>query len=56
MVTSHRQPVARILPAGAPVARISDPIRPVKDMLKVKGVLRRSVSAVDVLLADRRRR
>ena len=57
VVTSHRHPVARILPSSAPTARIMEPTRPVKDLLKVKGVKRRrSVSAVDMLLADRRRR
>jgi len=57
VVTSHRHPVARILPSSAPAARIMEPTRPVKDLLKVKGVRRRrTVSAVDTLLADRRRR
>ena len=57
VVTSHRHPVARILPSGAPSGQIIEPSRPVKDVLKVKGVRRRrSVSAVDTLIADRRRR
>ena len=57
VVTSHRHPVARILPSTTPTARIIEPTRPVKDVLKVKGVRRRrSVSGVDVLIADRRRR
>ena len=57
VVTSHRHAVARILPSGAPSAQIIEPSRPVKDVLKVKGVRRRrSVSAVDMLIADRRRR
>jgi prevent-host-death family protein len=57
VVTSHRHPVARILPSDAPTAGILEPIRPVKDLLKIKGVKRRrSVSAVETLLSDRRRR
>ena len=57
VVTSHRHRVARILPASAPDARISEPSRPVKDLKKVKGVKpRRSVSAVRTLLEDRERR
>jgi prevent-host-death family protein len=57
VVTSHRHPVARILPSAAPTARIIEPTRPVKDLSKVKGLRRRrSVSAVDILIADRRRR
>ena len=57
VVTSHRHPVARILPSTAPSAQIIEPTRPVKDILKVRGLKRRrSVSGVDMLLADRRRR
>jgi len=57
VVTSHRHPVARILPTASPAATIIEPIRPAKDVLTAKGVKRRrSVSAVDTLLADRRRR
>jgi len=57
VVTSHRHPVARILPSDAPTVRILEPTRPVKDLLKIKGVKRRrSVSAVETLLSDRRRR
>lgn len=57
VVTSHRHPVARILPSDAPTTRILEPSRPVKDLLKIKGVKRRrSVAAVETLLSDRRRR
>ena len=57
VVTSHRHRVARILPASAPDAQISEPSRPLKDLKKVKGVKpRRSVSAVRALLEDRERR
>jgi len=57
IVTSHRHPVARITPTSTPRDNIIASTRPVKDVLKVKGVQRRrSVSAVDMLIADRRRR
>ena len=57
VVTSHRHTVARILPFTTLTAQIIEPTRPVKDLRKIKGVKRRrSVSAVDSLLADRRRR
>ena len=57
VVTSRGYPVARILPAVAPATRIIESTRPVKDLLKIKGVKRRgSVSALDTLLSDRRRR
>jgi prevent-host-death family protein len=57
VVTSHRHRVARILPATAPSAEIIEPIRPVKELRKIKGVkLRRSASGVNSLLEDRRRR
>ncbi len=57
VVTSHRHRVARILPASALDAQITEPSRPVNDLRKVKGVKpRRSVSAVKTLLEDRRRR
>ena len=56
-VTSHRHPVARLMPTNTPSDEIIASTRPVKDVLKVKGVrCRRSVSAVDMLIADRRRR
>jgi prevent-host-death family protein len=57
VVTSHRHPVARILPTAAPASRVTEPTRPVKELLKLKGVKRRRfTSAVDTLLSDRRRR
>jgi len=57
VVTSHRHPVARIIPISAPSVRISEPSRPVKDLFKLKGVkLKRARSAVKSLLDDRRRR
>ncbi len=55
MVTSHDQPMARILPRSVPAELISDPTRPVTDLLKLKGVKRRrSVTSVENLLSDRR--
>lgn len=57
IVTSHRHEVARILPASAPPTQIKEPSRPVKDLLRLKGVkLRRPTSAVRTLLEDRGRR
>ena len=57
IVTSHRHPVARLIPTNTPSDEIIASTRPVKDVLKIKGVRRRrSVSAVDLLIADRRRR
>ena len=57
VVTSHRHPVARILPSEAPTVQILEPRRPVKDLLKIKGIKRRrAVSAVETLFSDRRRR
>ncbi len=57
VVTSHRHRVARILPAAAPDAQVTEPSRPVSDLRKIKGVKpRRSLSAVRILLEDRRRR
>lgn len=57
IITSHRHPVGRILPASGPTLRIREPRRPVKDLALVKGIrLKRSSSAVKTLLDDRRRR
>jgi antitoxin (DNA-binding transcriptional repressor) of toxin-antitoxin stability system len=57
VVTSHRHRVARILPVTTPSAEIVEPIRPVKDLKKIRGIKpRRSLSAVKSLLDDRRRR
>jgi prevent-host-death family protein len=57
VVTSHRHRVARILPPTAPDARVAEPSRPVKDVAKIRGIKpRRSISGVETLLADRRRR
>ncbi|MGH8595570.1 MAG: type II toxin-antitoxin system Phd/YefM family antitoxin [Gammaproteobacteria bacterium] len=57
VVTSHRHPIARILPWEPRTAQIIEPTRPTTDVLKVTGVQRRrSVAGVHILLADRRRR
>jgi prevent-host-death family protein len=57
VVTSHRHRVARILPPSTPSAEVTKPSRPVKDLKKLKGIKRRrSMSAVQRLLDDRRRR
>ena len=57
VVTSHRHRVARILPPSISSAEIANPSRPVQDLKKVKGIKRRrSISAVQALLEDRRRR
>ena len=57
IITSHRHPVGRILPASGPTMGIREPSRPVKDLSMVKGVKpRRSASAVKALMDDRRRR
>jgi prevent-host-death family protein len=57
VVTSHRHPVARILPVTAALTEIVQPTRPVKDLRKIKGIKsRRSVSGVKSLLDERRRR
>lgn len=57
VVTSHRHLVARILPVSAPDAQPGPASRPVRDLLKLKGIkARRSISAVNALLEDRRRR
>ncbi len=57
VVTSHRQRVARILPVSAPESQSTEPSRPVKDLLKLRGIKpRRTISAVGTLLEDRQRR
>jgi prevent-host-death family protein len=57
IVTSHRHRIARILPATLSSAETSEPTRPVKDLRKIKGLkLKRSLSGVNMLLDDRRRR
>lgn len=57
VVTSHRHKVARIVPVTEGTSQTRHPSRPVAELLKLKGVkARRSISAVDTLVSDRRRR
>jgi len=57
VVTSHRHRVARILPPSGLSAEVTGPSRSVKDLKKIKGIKpRRSLSGVQTLLEDRRRR
>lgn len=57
LVTSYRQPVARIVPPHARSQQISRPSRPVSDVRGVKGLKRRiTVSAVRSLVEDRQAR
>jgi len=57
IITSHRHPVGRILPASGQAIPIREPRRPVKDLSLIKGIrLKRSSSAVKSLMDDRRRR
>ena len=56
VVTSHRHEVARIVPLTTPTTQTREPSRPVAELLRLKGVKPRRVSAVDTLLSDRRHR
>ena len=57
VVTSHRHRVARILPPSTPGLGPTRPSRPVKDLRRLTGVkARRGVTALGILLEDRRRR
>ena len=57
LVTSHQIRVARISPVASPTGAVIPPVRPVKDLLKLKGVrTRRSTTAVAALINDRRHR
>lgn len=57
IVTSHRHPIARMLPVQNPGSdlEIIPATRPVSDLKKIKGV-KLDVDLVADLLADRRRR
>lgn len=55
IVTSHRRPVARVVPESEALD-IRHPSRPLSALRRIPGVrLRRGVSAVDALIEDRRR-
>jgi prevent-host-death family protein len=57
VVTSHRRQIARVIPENAAHLAIRQPSLPIRALASVRGVkLRRSVSAVSLLLADRERR
>jgi prevent-host-death family protein len=58
VVTSHRHPIARIVPAAKTFEdelRIIPAKKPVSSLKKIKGI-KLSFDPVDVLLEDRRRR
>jgi antitoxin (DNA-binding transcriptional repressor) of toxin-antitoxin stability system len=56
VVTSYETRIARIVPVASSGLEIREPVRPPSDLRKLKGVKPRSVSAVDVLIQDRRAR
>jgi antitoxin (DNA-binding transcriptional repressor) of toxin-antitoxin stability system len=57
VITAYRQKVARILPMTASTAEPDPAVRPVADLLKVKGIRRRqNISGVEALMEDRRTR
>jgi prevent-host-death family protein len=55
VVTSHNTKIARIVPVADSVD-IIEPRRPASDLRKLRGVKPRAVSAVDLLIQDRRKR
>jgi antitoxin (DNA-binding transcriptional repressor) of toxin-antitoxin stability system len=55
VVTSHDTKIARIVPMTAAAIEIRAPKRPSSDLRKL-GVKPRAVSAVDLLIEDRRKR
>lgn len=56
VVTSYENRIARIVPMTSSGVEIRNPVRPPSDLRKVKGIKPRSVSAVKLLLEDRRTR
>lgn len=54
VVTSYETRIARIVPMTSSGIEIRNPVRPPSDLRKLKGIKRRSVSAVELLLEDRR--
>ena len=56
VVTSHEARIAKIVPIGARTVEIIEPKRPPSDLRKLKGVKPRAVSAVELLIEDRRKR
>ena len=56
-VTSHRRPIARMVPDNGTGLAIRPPTLPVSALANIRGVrLRKPFSAVQVLIEDRRRR
>ena len=56
-VTSHRRPIARLVPDNGTDPAIRPPTLPVSALANIRGVkLRNPFSAVHVLLEDRQRR
>jgi antitoxin (DNA-binding transcriptional repressor) of toxin-antitoxin stability system len=56
VVTSYDTKIARIVPISASSIEISEPRRSPSDLRKLKGVKPRAVSAVDLLIEDRKKR
>ena len=56
VVTSYETKIARIVPMAAPSIEISEPRRAPSELRKLKGVKPRGISAVDLLIEDRRKR
>lgn len=56
VVTAHKRQVARILPVSESSLVLQGPARPVSDLRKLKGVKKKSVSAVRLLIEDRESR
>ena len=56
VVTSHETRIARIVPIDAPSIEIIEPKRSPSELRKLKGIKPRAVSAVDLLIEDRRKR
>ena len=57
LVTSHRRPVARLVPDNGTGLAVRPPTLPVSALANIRGVkLRKPFSAVQALLEDRRRR
>ena len=56
VITSHDMKIARLIPITSTSIEIQQPQRSPSDLRKIKGVKPRAVSAVDLLIEDRRKR
>ena len=56
IVTSHDTKIARIVPIDSPSVEVFEPKRAPSELRKIKGVKPRAISAVDLLIQDRRKR